>query len=132
MKPVLIISMMIAGILPNLIHAAVLDEDFKVKKSADLIKLCSAAPNDPHYREAVHFCHGYLVGAFHYYLAQETGPKGSKFLCIPDPKPNRNETIHQFIAWAQQHPEYQNELPVETEFRFLTENWPCEYGMPSK
>ena len=29
------------------------------------------------------------------------------------------------IEWAQAHPEYLNEPPVETEFRFLIETWPC-------
>jgi len=31
-----------------------------------------------------------------------------------------------FLAWAQAHPQYMNERPVETEFRFLTEKWPCQ------
>ena len=31
-----------------------------------------------------------------------------------------------FIAWVQAHPQYMNEPPVETEFRFLTEKWPCQ------
>jgi hypothetical protein len=26
----------------------------------------------------------------------------------------------------QAHPQYMNERPVETEFRFLTEKWPCQ------
>jgi hypothetical protein len=30
-----------------------------------------------------------------------------------------------FIEWAKAHPEYLNEPPVETEFRFLIETWPC-------
>ncbi|MCI0655256.1 MAG: hypothetical protein L0Y39_12390 [Methylococcaceae bacterium] len=126
MKPVSAAYLLIAGIASTAINAAVTDEDFKVNTSANLINLCSAAPDDPRYREAIHFCHGYLVGAFHYYRAQETGPKGSKFLCIPEPKPTRNEAIDRFIAWAQQHPEYRNEVPVETEFRFLIESWPCK------
>ncbi len=128
MKPVSILSIFIGGIFSTAIKAAVaavIEDDFKVAKTANLINLCTASPDDPRYREAIHFCHGYLVGAFHYYRAQETGAEGSKFLCFPEAKPSRNETINQFIAWAQQHPQYRNELPVETEFRFLIEKWPC-------
>ena len=31
-----------------------------------------------------------------------------------------------FVEWAKAHPQYMNELPVETEFRFLMEKWPCK------
>ena len=126
MKPVSVISILLAGALSSAVSAAVTESDFKVATTANLLNLCSAAPDDPRYSEAIHFCHGYLVGAFHYYRAQETGAQGSRFLCIPKPRPSRNETIDQFIVWAQRHPEYQNELPVETEFRYLAEIWPCD------
>ncbi|MGR9109040.1 MAG: hypothetical protein ACU843_19170, partial [Gammaproteobacteria bacterium] len=49
-----------------------------------------------------------------------------ELLCVPKPYPTRNESIDRFIAWAKQHPEYSSELPVETEFRFLVEIWPCK------
>jgi Rap1a immunity proteins len=125
MKPVSIRTMFVAGIFSTAIQAAVIDEDFEVTKTANLVNLCTASADDPRYREAIHFCHGYLVGAVHYYRAQETGSPGSKFLCVPEPKPTRNETINRFVTWVQQHPEYKDELPVETEFRFLIEMWPC-------
>ncbi len=78
------------------------------------------------YKEALHFCHGFLVGAFQYYLASVSGPKAKALVCPPDPPPTRNEAIAAFIAWAQAHPQYMSEAPVETEFRFLTERWPCK------
>ena len=31
-----------------------------------------------------------------------------------------------FIDWAKAHPQYMDESPVETEFRFLMETWPCK------
>jgi hypothetical protein len=30
------------------------------------------------------------------------------------------------VEWTKARPEYWKELPVETEFRFLTEMWPCD------
>jgi hypothetical protein len=33
--------------------------------------------------------------------------------------------LNMFIAWAQQHPEYMGERPVDSIFRFLAEKWPC-------
>ncbi|MGZ8187885.1 MAG: Rap1a/Tai family immunity protein [Methylosarcina sp.] len=106
--------------------ANVTEEDFVAQKTRNLINLCTASPQEPHYREAIHFCHGYLVGAFHYYQAQTADKAEFKLFCSPEPKPSRNEAIAQFVSWAQQHPEYMNEMPVETEFRFLAEKFPCD------
>jgi len=106
--------------------ANVTDEDFVAQKTQNLINLCTTSPQDPRSREAIHFCHGYLVGAFHYYQAQTANRQELKLFCSPEPKPSRNETIAMFISWAQKHPEYMNETPVETEFRFLAEKWPCK------
>ena len=40
-------------------------------------------------------------------------------------KASRDNMIAMFIKWAQDHPQYMNEIPAETEFRFLSEKWPC-------
>ena len=108
------------------VAGAVADADFEVKTTRSLLNLCTVSAEDARYREALHFCHGFLVGAFQYYLASVAGPKARPLVCPPDPPPTRNEAIAVFIAWAQAHPQYMNEAPVETEFRFLTERWPCK------
>jgi len=105
---------------------AVTEQDFQVKDTQSLIKLCTAPQGDPLYDEAIHFCHGYLVGAFHYDRVIHATPDSKPLFCIPDPVPSRNETINNFIYWVKSHPQYLNEVPVETEFRFLTETWPCK------
>ncbi|WP_374088974.1 Rap1a/Tai family immunity protein [Methylomicrobium lacus] len=122
-----LISLLLLALLANgSATAGVTDQDFVAQKTQNLINLCAASPQDPHYREAIHFCHGYLVGAYQYYLAQTADKQELKMFCVPDPKPSRNETIALFISWAQKHPEYMNDIPVETEFRFLTEKYPCK------
>ena len=105
---------------------AVTDQDFEVTSTRNLLNLCTVSAEDARYKEALHFCHGYLVGAFHYYLASVSGPNAKRLVCPPDPPPTRNATITAFIAWAQAHPQYLGEAPVETEFRFLTETYPCK------
>jgi hypothetical protein len=105
---------------------AVSEKDFEAQTTESMLNLCTAAPDDPLYHQAVNFCHGYLVGAFHYHEAQSTGPKGIKFVCMPDPMPSRNDAIDMFIEWAKAHPQHWGETPVETEFRFLMEKWPCK------
>jgi hypothetical protein len=108
------------------VAVAVTEEDFEVKTTRSLLNLCAVSAEEARYKEALHFCHGYLVGAFHYYLASVSGPSAKRLVCPPDPPPTRNAAITAFIAWAQAHPQYMSEAPVETEFRFLTETYPCK------
>jgi hypothetical protein len=100
--------------------------DFEVKTTQDLLDLCTTPADHQFAKEAAHFCHGYLLGAYHYSIAENAGPKSVPLVCLPDPPPSRNEGVKMFVDWAKAHPQYMNELPVETEFRFLTEKWPCK------
>jgi hypothetical protein len=117
---------MLGVLFPGLASAAVTEEDFKAKTTRNLINLCTASPQDAHHGDAIHFCHGYLVGAFHYHLADSSNDPKKSLVCFPEPKPSRNQAIDMFVAWAQEHPQFMTEMPVETEFRFLTEKWPCK------
>lgn len=117
---------LITPFLSGMAQAAVTSQDFEVKTTQNLLNLCTASSEDPQAREAIHFCHGYLVGAFHFHQAQVAENSELKLVCFPEPKPSRDQAIDLFISWARKHPEYRNEMPVETEFRFLTEKWPCK------
>lgn len=59
---------------------AVTEKDFQAQTTENIINLCSASPDDPMYVPAVNFCHGYLVGAFHYHEAAASGPGGVKMV----------------------------------------------------
>ena len=117
---------LLATVLVPALVGAVTEADFEAKTTQNLLNLCTAPSSDPHYREAIHFCHGYLVGAYQYHVAETSGERSKPLICFPTPPPSRNEALRMFIAWAQAHPQYGNERPVETEFRFLTEKWPCQ------
>ena len=116
----------VAVLLLPAVANAVDNRDFEAQSTMNIINLCTASPDDPLYHQAINFCHGYLVGAFHYYEASRSGPKALQFVCKPVPQPSRNETIDEFIEWAKARPQYYDEPPVETEFRFLVEKWPCK------
>ena len=119
---VLVFAMVLLA--PTITSAASL-EDFKVKTTQNLVNLCSVPSSDPLAPEAIHFCEGYCVGAYHYYLAANAGPDGNKWVCLPDPVPSRISIISHFIEWTEVHPEYANDNPVESIFRFLIEKYPC-------
>ena len=105
---------------------AVSEKDFEVQTTENMINLCTTSPDDPLYHHAINFCHGYLVGAFHYYEVTASGPAGVQLVCGPDPQPSRNATVEMFIDWAKTHPQHWGEPPVESEFRFMMEKWPCK------
>jgi hypothetical protein len=104
---------------------AVSVKDFEAQTTEEIINLCTAAPSDPLYLQSVNFCQGYLVGAYKYYEAAHSGPNAPKFVCLPNPPPERMDAIAMFIEWVKSHPQYMKESPVDTEFRFLMEKWPC-------
>jgi len=126
MRPKTIGFLFLLVFLPPVIAHAVSEKDFEVQTTENILNLCAASPDDPLYHQAINFCHGYLVGAYHYYEAVSSGPKGIRFVCPPDPMPSRNDTIGAFIQWVKARPQHWEETPVETEFRFLMEKWPCE------
>jgi hypothetical protein len=102
------------------------EDDFDLDTTEDLIELCTVPTSDPLSGEAVSFCYGFLVGAYHYHMAENAGPSGSPMVCIPDPRPPRAVVLKMFVDYAKKHPEYTNEEPVETWFRFLIEKFPCK------
>jgi hypothetical protein len=124
-KRVTIIFLSALLILPGL-ASAVSEIDFKADTTEQIVNLCTADPSEPLYQQAVNFCHGYPVGAYKYYESVNSGPNALKFICLPDPQPSRDEAIQMFMEWAKTHSQYMNESPVETEFRFLMEKWPCK------
>ncbi len=105
--------------------SAATPENFRIQTARDLLNLCSAAPGNPYYKEAIHFCHGFMLGAYAYHESKHAGPEGQPLVCIPNPGPSRNDTVVMFVDWLKSHPEYLDEKPVDVEFRFLMEKWPC-------
>jgi hypothetical protein len=116
----------VSFLVPGLAGAAVTDEDFEVRTTRNLLNLCAVSADDPRAKEAIQMCQGYLVGAYHYYLATNSGKDSMRLVCMPSPTPSRNEAVALFVAWAKANPKFMNEAPVDSEFRFLSEKWPCK------
>jgi hypothetical protein len=107
---------------------AVTHDSFLVRNALDIVTLCSVPKEDGLYTAATNFCHGYVVGAYHYYRAMTSGPDPDRkpLFCLPNPQPSRDEAIRAFVAWAKAHPQYNNEPAVQTLFKFAIETWPCD------
>jgi hypothetical protein len=111
---------------PRIASAAVTDEDFTVKTTQNLLNLCAVSADDPRAKEAIQMCQGYLVGAYDYYVAENSGKDSMRLVCMPNPAPTRNEAVAMFVEWAKANQQYMNDRPVDTEFRFLSAKWPCK------
>lgn len=99
---------------------------FQVRTTGDLIRLCEASPTDPTGIAALHFCHGFAVGAYQYHQIATAAEGKRRLICAPNPPPSRNEAIAAFVAWAKQNPAQMNTSPVEGMFRFLAQRYPCQ------
>jgi Rap1a immunity proteins len=120
-------SLVLASLLvPGLAGAAVTDEDFVLSTTQNLVNLCSVSPSDPRAKEAIQMCEGYMLGAYHYYLATNSGKNDMRLVCMPSPTPSRNEMAAMFVEWAKANPQYMKEAPVDSEFRFMSAKWPCK------
>jgi hypothetical protein len=106
-------------------RAVLTEDDFYIRNAGDLIHLCAVSVDDHLAREAIHFCHGFVSGAWQYYKSASTG--GGKLVCPSDPPPTRNQAVGLFVTWAKtpEHATYMQEPAVDVLFRFLIETWPC-------
>jgi hypothetical protein len=119
------LGLLLAVSMVPMVAEAVISDNFRVRSTADLVEICSVPASDSMYAAGISFCHGFAVGAYHYYVASISGPEGKPFVCLPDPPPSRTEGMQMFVAWARENPQYMGEPPVETLFRWLSAKWPC-------
>jgi Rap1a immunity proteins len=122
----LMLMLALSVMLWPLFSEAVTRENFLLRNTQDFVELCTVKDGDPLRDAAIGFCHGYGLGAFHYYQAQHSGPDSKPFICLPNPSPTRTEGLQMFLAWARDNPQHMNEPAVESIFRFLKATWPCK------
>jgi Rap1a immunity proteins len=96
---------------------------FQVRTADDLVRVCSLTAEDPLYKNAMGFCHGVLFGAYGYF--DSTVSAADRFVCSPNPTPTRAAVMDGFVAWSRSNPQYMNDAPVDTLFRYLAATYPC-------
>lgn len=99
--------------------------NFEVKTTGDLVRLCEAQPVDFTNVAALHFCHGFLVGAYQYHQIASAAENKRPLVCVPNPPPSRNQAVAGFVSWANQNPQQMDTPPVEGMFRYLAQRYPC-------
>lgn len=133
MRSMMLTALALAALaVPRAAHADFTREDFQIRSAQDLVDVCSVASDDPLYTAAVHFCEGFITGAWQYHVAQANGPNGKRLVCPSDPPPTRDQAVAMFVTWSGTHPDRMAEPGVEALFRFLVEKYPCPEAAPAK
>ncbi len=108
-------------------HSATADqlseEHFVIETAADLLKLCDPAPGDRFARDAIHMCHGIVIGA--YRMHEAVAPRLGRAVC-PPPDTTREDGVRVFVSWARSHPQALNEGAIDALFRAWSANYPCK------
>lgn len=122
----LIAAMALAGILvfaPAVSAQAQLSEQhFQVRTGRDLLVLCDPPSGDQYARDAIHMCHGVVIGAYsvHEAVAQRHG----RVVCPPS-NVTRADGVRVFVLWARANPASLDEAAIDALFRAWAASYPC-------
>jgi hypothetical protein len=99
-------------------------DDFQLRSTQDLLDICTLDKSNPSYFEARAFCYGYFKGGADFHKALTSGSKYPPIAC-PAPGVTARDVVAVFVAYANAHPEYLSEDPMDTAFRAVIAKWPC-------
>jgi hypothetical protein len=112
------------ALAPRLAAAAVTEDNFLMRSTADLVALCTADPAEPMGTAAVNFCHGFSTGSYRVLMDVQTARKLPMF-CMPSPGPTRTESIAAFSTWANASPARLSSPAEDSILGFLVAQYPC-------
>lgn len=101
-------------------------DEFRVESTGDFVALCAADPKAANYVAAIHFCHGFISGAYRYYQSASAAAPATAYVCTPNPPPSRNEVIASFVTWARADQTAMKAPAVDSIFRYLGTKYPCK------
>lgn len=117
-----VICLALAAVAP-----AFADSDrLAIRSGADLITYCDASRSALNADEATAFCNGFVSGAFQFYQAWVDRDPAQRFVCIPEPYPQRSVVVKDMVAWAKANPESQQGLAVDMLFQYLGQRFECK------
>jgi hypothetical protein len=117
-------AVLLMSLAPHTAIAAT-ETNFGAATTADLVELCTAAPDGAIGTAAVNFCEGFAQGAVLVEMQNMAGFRGPKLFCMPNPPPSRNDALGEFVRWARQSPDRMSASSTDGLFRFLSERYPC-------
>lgn len=103
---------------------AITAEDFEVETADDLVEICAVDGSEQTYLAAIHFCHGFLSGSYHYYKSMALADPDEEFVC-PTETTTRQQAADGFVAWIEEYPQYRSAEAIDVLYRYLAEAYPC-------
>jgi hypothetical protein len=90
----------------------------------ELVEACSTTDIDPNGAVGTAFCHGYILGAGHFYLEMVRGNAIQRIACA-DPPPTLNEIRLTFVDWAATNPGRAEDKAIDGLMAAAAAKWPC-------
>jgi hypothetical protein len=117
-----------AGLVLPAARAAVTQDNFPPKTTADLVALCSAQKDDPLATAALNYCHGFAEGAVEIALSYSAvGPQSHRPFCLPSPAPSHDQAVSDFSTWANGDPKRLAQPAAVGLISFLIDHYPCPH-----
>jgi hypothetical protein len=119
---------MACGLALSTADAAVTQDNFPPKSTADLVALCTAQQQDPLATAAVNFCQGFAEGAVEIALSYSAaGPQSRRPFCLPAPPPSLDRAAGDFAAWANSDPGRLQKPAIVGLITYLIDRYPCPH-----
>jgi hypothetical protein len=128
---VAVLAAVLAASAPSFASAAVTEDSFKLRSTADLVDLCSASSSDPLYTAAVHFCVGFGVGVYRT-LEEHQAALEHRWFCPSGEMPTRAQAMADFVTWARAAPDQMAAQPTDSILAFVIQRNPCPQEAPAR
>jgi hypothetical protein len=107
--------------------AAVTEDNFLLKTTADLVALCSADQKDPLYTAAVNYCHGFAVGTYRMLEVEDAASRSKrKTVCLQQSGQTRSQAMAGFVSWAADKPKVLGSTPSDGFSEYVMQAFACK------
>jgi hypothetical protein len=111
--------------MPACGNAAVTEDNFQLRSTADLLALCTATTADPMGTAAINLCQGFAIGVYRVLVEVDAADRGGAMFCVPNPAPTRSQELARFTKWLQANPGELTQSPQDGIAAYLAQAHPC-------
>lgn len=106
-------------------RANVIEENFRLDTTRDLVALCGVDAGDPNAVAAIHMCHGYVTGLVHFHIVMGRALEGRVYCMKDEARPTRDQAVAMFVEWSKAHPENDSSEAVDGVLLWAADTYPC-------
>ena len=121
----MVVVMAVASLANAAAHENFTLDDFEVSDTESLLDVCTLDEAHETYWEAAAFCLGFFQGGVQYHRALANGPNFDPIAC-PTDDVTLKQLVSVFTDYARANPIYLDQPPMDTVFRAVADQWPCE------